>query len=104
MAKTFDDLIRRTTSRRIRAQAKRRARQWLRDYLLSEIRTGRGMSQIEVAKALGIRQPSLSKLERQSDMQLSTLRKIVKVLGGELDVVARFPQGDVRIRPFGGKH
>ncbi|MCC7290439.1 MAG: helix-turn-helix transcriptional regulator [Phycisphaerales bacterium] len=102
MAKSFDDLALRTMTPTMRARAKRRARELLGEYLLSEIRAGRGMSQVEVAKALGIKQPSLSKLEKQSDMQLSTLEKIVKVLGGELEVVARFPKGEVRISPFGG--
>ncbi len=104
MAKTFDALVRRTTTRKIRAQAKGRARELLGEYLLSEIRAGRGKSQVEIAAALGIKQPSLSKLEKQSDMQISTLQKIVRVLGGELEVVARFPRRAVRIGPFGPKH
>ncbi len=104
MAKSFDALARRTMSAKVRARAKRRARELLGEYLLSEIRAGRGKSQVEVAAALGIKQPSLSKLEKQSDMQISTLQKIVKVLGGELEVIARFPKGAVRISPFGGKH
>jgi transcriptional regulator with XRE-family HTH domain len=103
MAKSFDELARRTMTRKMRAQAKNRARELLGEYLLSEIRAGRGMSQVEVARALGIKQPSLSKLENQSDMQLSTLAKIVKVLGGELEVVARFPRGEVKISPFGSR-
>jgi predicted transcriptional regulator len=60
-----------------------------------------GKSQRELAKTLGIKQPSLSKLEKQSDMQISTLRRIVSALGGELEVVARFPKGAIKIRPFG---
>jgi hypothetical protein len=53
-----------------------------------------------VAESLGIKQPSLSKLEGQSDMQISTLRRIVAALGGELDVIARFPKGAVKIDQF----
>jgi hypothetical protein len=53
-----------------------------------------------VAQTLGIKQPSLSKLEKQSDMQISTLRKIVKALGGELEVLAKFPKGTVKIDQF----
>jgi transcriptional regulator with XRE-family HTH domain len=63
-----------------------------------------GKSQQEVAETLGIKQPSLSKLEKQTDMQLSTLRKIVKALGGELEVLARFPKGTVRIDQFDSSH
>jgi hypothetical protein len=53
---------------------------------------------------VGIKQPSLSKLEKQSDMQISTLRKIVKALGGELEVLARFPKGTVKLDQFGPSH
>lgn len=101
MAKSFDALVKRTTTRRVRGLAKGRARELLGELLLSEIRRQAGKSQGEVARALGIKQPSLSKLEKQSDMQVSTLRKIVKALGGRLEVIARFPKGTVRISPFG---
>jgi transcriptional regulator with XRE-family HTH domain len=104
MAKSFDELARRTMTPRMRARAAKRTRELLGEYLLSEIRAGRGKSQVEVARALGIKQPSLSKLEKQADMQISTLQKIVKVLGGELEVIARFPKRAVRISQFGTKH
>ena len=68
--------------------------------LLSEVRQLTGKSQHQVAEALGIKQPSLSKLEKQSDMQISTLQKIVNALGGELEVLARFPKGTVKIDQF----
>jgi transcriptional regulator with XRE-family HTH domain len=68
--------------------------------LLSEIRKLAGKSQREVAEALNIKQPSLSKLENQSDMQISTLRRIVGALGGELEIIARFPNGAVKIDQF----
>lgn len=103
MAKSFDELARRTMTPKMRERAAHRTRELLGEFLLSEIRAGRGKSQVEVAKALGIKQPSLSKLEKQSDMQISTLEKIVKALGGELEVVAHFPKGDVRISPFASK-
>ena len=100
MAKTFDDLVKRTTGKRTRERAAARTRELLGELLLSEVRKLAGKSQHEVADALGIKQPSLSKLEGQSDMQISTLRKIVAALGGELDVIARFPKGAVRIDQF----
>ncbi|MCD4726303.1 MAG: helix-turn-helix transcriptional regulator [Pirellulales bacterium] len=100
MAKSFDALVKRTTSKRTQERASRRTRELLKELLLSEIREMMGKSQQQVAKAIGIKQPSLSKLERQSDMQVSTLRKIVKALGGELDVIARFPNRAVKIEQF----
>lgn len=100
MAKSFDDLVKRSTSKRTRDKAARRTRELLGELLLSEIRQSAGKSQQQVADLLGIKQPSLSKLEKQKDMQISTLRKIVAALGGELEVLARFPQGTVRIEQF----
>lgn len=100
MAKSFDDLVKRTTTKRTQERAARRTRELLGELLLSEIRKPSGKSQRELAAALGIRQPSLSKLENQSDMQISTLRRIVTALGGELDVIAPFPSGAVRMGQF----
>jgi predicted XRE-type DNA-binding protein len=100
MAKSFDELVKRTTTAKTDLRAVTRTREVLREMLLSEIRELAGKSQREVADVLGIRQPSLSKLEKQSDMQISTLRRIVNALGGELEVVARLPDGTVKIEPF----
>jgi transcriptional regulator with XRE-family HTH domain len=100
MAKSFNELVKRTTTKRTRERAARRTQELLGELLLGEIRNLSGKSQREVAAALGIRQPSLSKLENQSDMQISTLRRIVAALGGELDLIARFPAGAVRVGQF----
>ncbi|HEX3871739.1 MAG TPA: helix-turn-helix transcriptional regulator, partial [Pirellulales bacterium] len=100
MAKSFDELVKRTTTKKTRAKAARRSKQLLAELLLSEVRQLTGRSQQEVADELGIKQPSLSKLEKQTDMQISTLQKIVKALGGELQVLARFPKGIVQIDQF----
>lgn len=99
MAKSFDELVRRTT-KETRRRADGRAQVLLNEMLISELRQLAGKSQREIADILGIKQPSLSKIEKQTDMQISTLRRIVAALGGELDVVARFPNRDVPIKPF----
>src|SRR4051812_49287538 len=98
MAKSFDDLVARTTTERTRKRAARRTQELMGEMLVSELRKMSGKSQRALAKTLGIKQPSLSKLEKQSDMQISTLRRIVSALGGELEVIARFPKGAVKIR------
>jgi transcriptional regulator with XRE-family HTH domain len=103
MAKSFDDLVKRTTSRATREKARRRAQELLAELLLSEVRELVGKSQRQVAEVLGIKQPSLSKLEKQTDMQVSTLQKIVKALGGELEVLAKFPKGTIKIDQFDGR-
>jgi transcriptional regulator with XRE-family HTH domain len=100
MAKSFDELVKRTTAKKTREKAARRAQELLGELLLSEVRELTGKSQRQVADALGMKQPSLSKLEKQKDMQISTLRKIVKALGGELEVFAKFPKGLVKIDQF----
>jgi predicted XRE-type DNA-binding protein len=100
MAKSFDERVKRTTTKKTRQRAAERTQELLGDLLLSEIRELAGKSQSQVADVLGIKQPSLSKLEKQSDMQISTLRRIVNALGGELEVIARFPKGMVKIDQF----
>jgi predicted XRE-type DNA-binding protein len=100
MAKSFNELVKRTTTKKTRQRAAARTRELLGELLLSEIRELAGKSQQQVAEVLGIKQPSLSKLEKQSDMQISTLRRIVNALGGELEVVAKFPTGKVKLDQF----
>ncbi len=100
MAKSFDELVDRVTTKKTRQRAAVRAQEMLRALLLIEIRALSGKSQKEVAASIGIKQPSLSKLEKQSDMQVSTLRRIVKALGSELEVLAKFPNATVKIDPF----
>jgi len=85
-----------------RKRATLKAREMMAEMLISEIRKEVGFTQEQVAELLGIRQPSLSKLESQDDMQISTLRKIVNALGGELEIIAHMPTGDIRIRQFAG--
>ena len=59
---------------------------------LKELRRLSALSQARIAKKLEISQPAVSKIERQTDMYLSTLRSYVEAMGGELDVVVRLPK------------
>jgi predicted XRE-type DNA-binding protein len=58
---------------------------------LGELRRVAGKAQAEIASTLKIKQPSVSKIEKQADMYLSTLRSYVEAIGGQLDLVVRFP-------------
>ena len=58
---------------------------------LRQLRKARKLTQARVAKTLGITQDSVSRLEKRSDLLLSTLRKTVKALGGNVRIVAEFP-------------
>lgn len=84
-----------------RRRASARAQALLAELPLQELRRARALSQEELARRLGARQASVSRLEHRTDMYLSTLRSYVEALGGTLDIVARFPDGDVRVRAFG---
>jgi DNA-binding XRE family transcriptional regulator len=57
---------------------------------LAELRRARNLTQVQLAKNLGISQPEVSRIEHQSDVYLSTLRSYVAATGGDLDLVARF--------------
>jgi len=58
---------------------------------LRELRKARKLTQVRVARQLGITQDSVSRLEKRSDLLLSTLRKTVEAMGGHLSLVAEFP-------------
>jgi transcriptional regulator with XRE-family HTH domain len=58
---------------------------------LRQLRKARKLTQARVAKVLGVTQDSVSRLEKRSDLLLSTLRKTVKAMGGEVRIVAEFP-------------
>jgi transcriptional regulator with XRE-family HTH domain len=58
---------------------------------LRELRHARKLTQVRVAKKLGITQDGVSRLEKRSDLLLSTLRKTVQAMGGSLSLVAEFP-------------
>ena len=83
-----------------RARAEARANELMAEMLLAEIRKFVGLTQEELAATLGIKQPSLSKLENQDDMHLSTLSRLIQALGGTLEIIAHLPKGDIRISQF----
>jgi len=67
---------------------------------LNELRNARGLSQKTLAEAMNIQQPAVAKIERRADMYISTLRSHIRAMGGDLEIVAKFPDGDVRISNF----
>lgn len=92
MAKKWRNLKERmSTAARARVDAN--VRQTLESMALPEIRRAIGLTQIELAGKLEIGQGNISKLESAADMYLTTLRKYVEALGGELHLTAEFPGG-----------
>lgn len=82
------------------AQVEAKAQAMLAEMPLNELRQARGLSQKMLAEVLHVQQPSIAKLEKRTDMYISTLRSHIEAMGGQLEVVARFPDGAVRISNF----
>lgn len=99
MPKRFDDL-RRQMAPAHRRRAHHRADAMLAEMPLHELRHARHLTQEALAAALGSKQTLVSKLERRTDWYVSSLRRFIEALGGELEIVARFPDGAVKIRQF----
>lgn len=99
MAKPFKELERKMRPE-ARARSEAKARRMIEEMPLNEIRAARELTQEHLAKVLRVKQASISKLERRADMYISTLRDFVRAMGGELEITARFPEGQVRINQF----
>jgi transcriptional regulator with XRE-family HTH domain len=84
--------IRRELSPARRKKVEARAAQLIAEEMtLQELRRARQITQVRLAKELGIGQDGVSKLEKRADLMLSTLRKTVHAMGGSLSLVAEFP-------------
>ena len=99
MAKKFGTL-RAAMSPESQLRAKAATEQMLREMPLHELRQARGLSQKVLADVLHVQQPSIAKMEKRTDMYISTLRSHIEAMGGELEVIARFPDGAVKIPNF----
>jgi len=97
MAKNFRQLQAKL-SPKARRRSEAKANRMIREMALDELRVARQLTQEQLAAQLKVRQPAIAKLERRADMYLSTLRSVIKAMGGELDVRAVFPDGSVRIK------
>lgn len=89
------DRIKKALSPARRKKIEARAAQLVAEEMtLQELRHARKLTQVRMAKALGISQDGVSRLEKRSDLLLSTLRKAVAAMGGNLSLVAEFPDRD----------
>jgi ribosome-binding protein aMBF1 (putative translation factor) len=100
MAIKFEDYMAKLPKKRQQAIKKRAAELIVEEATLRQLREARERSQVEMAEKLHIKQAAVSKLERRTDMYLSTLRSYIEAMGGKLEIVARFPQRAVRIMQF----
>lgn len=99
MAKKFAEL-RAKMAPEAQARVEAKAQELLAEMPLNELRQARGLSQKVLAEVLHVQQPSIAKMEKRTDMYISTLRSHIEAMGGQLDVIARFPDGSVKISNF----
>jgi predicted XRE-type DNA-binding protein len=83
-----------------RAKSEALAKADLAQMALDELREARKLTQAQLANTLKVDQGSVSKLERRTDMYVSTLRNFIRAMGGELHIRADFPDGSVEINQF----
>src|SRR3981081_4058632 len=91
MAVNVNDKIKRLSPVQRRKVEARAAELIAEEMTLRELRRARKLTQVRVAKSLGITQDSVSRLEKRSDLLLSTLRKTVEAMGGNLSLITEFP-------------
>lgn len=99
MSKSFRDLRQKLPPSAQRRAAKKTA-EMLQSMPLQELRLARHLSQERLAEILETKQANVSRIEKRTDMYISTLRSYIEGMGGRLDIIARFPDGEVQINQF----
>jgi ribosome-binding protein aMBF1 (putative translation factor) len=99
MARKFSELEAKMSTESI-SRSDKRYQEMLAEMPLHELRRARGLSQEVLAKILNIKQPNIAKMEKRADMYISTLRTTIEAMGGTLDIMARFPDGTIKITNF----
>ncbi len=96
MAKNFKELQAKMSPERQRANAAE-AERMQREMPLDQLRAARAITQEHLAELLGVKQASISKMERRADMYVSTLARFIEAMGGKLEIRAVFSDGAVII-------
>src|SRR5260370_37231412 len=99
MPKNFN-ILREKRSPEAQARSRALAQRMIAEMPLDELREAREMTQVHLAKILGVNQAAVSKLERRADMYVSTLQSFVQAMGVELKITAPFPEGTVESDQF----
>ncbi len=97
MAQKFSELVARTMSPESQEKARKKADAMLTEMALEDLRTALSMTQEQLASQLGVKQSSLSKIIRGQNMHISTLDKLVKAMGGDLELHVAFYDGRVKL-------
>ena len=89
---SVEDLRRRRPPNRERVETIKRTLEL--DIALNELRERRGITQEQVAAELATSRPNVSRIEREDDVRMTTLQRYVSAIGGELEIVVQFPDGE----------
>ncbi len=99
--KTLKDKLQTLPVDRRRKIARRTKSLIAEEMTMRELRKARNITQVKMAKALGVNQEQVSRIEKRTDLHLSTLRRSVEAMGGELILTAKFPDGaPIRLTGF----
>jgi DNA-binding XRE family transcriptional regulator len=99
MAHKWSDL-RRTLSPEQERETRQYVKSVVESVTLNQLRQARSLTQANLASVLGVNQGSVSKMEKRTDMYVSTLRSFIQAMGGQLQIKAVFPEGEVEIEQF----
>ncbi len=91
MARNINDVIKALPATRRRKIEKRAVELIAEEMTLQELRKARAMTQVRLAKSLGVAQKQISEIEKRTDMHISTLRRSIEAMGGKLSLIAEFP-------------
>lgn len=83
-----------------RARSEAKAREMIAEMPLCQLRAARELTQENLAALLGVKQASISKMERRTDIYIGTLSRFIEAMGGQLEIRACFPDGSIRITQF----
>ena len=100
MAHKWKD-IRGTFSPEVEAEIARRVKEDAGVMTLYQLREAKQLTQVSLANVLQVNQGAVSRMEKRTDMYVSTLRSYIQAMGGQLQIKAIFPEGEVQIDQFG---
>ncbi len=94
MGRSYDEVMKSLPKKR-RARIEKRGDEIINEHVtLQALRKAHELTQVKMAQKLNVKQESISRLEKRSDMLLSTLRGYLEAMGGELDITVRFKNGE----------
>jgi hypothetical protein len=101
--KRFSDLTNALPERR-KKSIREKSDKLLEEMSMADLRQALHRTQQQLASDLEVSQPAVARMEQRADMHVSSLRKVIEAMGGELEVRARFPQGTVTLTNFAAEN